>query len=316
MNKTLKSSLIIIAFLFVIIGLAFGINALVKPIITSNDKQEKIGEYSKLLNGIDDIEDFDEHFEEYVSDEFIIDQQVALNNKKEIIGYLYKAQGTNQWGRITIIAAIDDSGKILGIDSVVDQSLRKDEMKDFISKHKESSINNPQAPDGVSGPTTKDSITLADKLLASIASAHEVVEVSDPYLAFFISGYDELVEDATFTATTITLSRKIVMKDGVTIGHIYSSKLGGFYHDDEEGLIVMDFILDENDLLLGYIEIEYEHTGSYYRHVKKYLNNLKGIDIKGYELIDADVDNKTEATNSVKVIGAMLEDIKEVITNE
>lgn len=321
MNNTLKKSLIMLSFLFLIIGLAVGVNALVKPVIADNEMKEKISSYSEVLDGIISLN----AFEEASSDEFILDQQIALDAEGNIIGYLYKARATNSWGQdspkpgsITITIALSEGGSILGVSAEVDQSMRKDETKAYVEAYV-GLITSPEV-DGVAAPTTKDSLKLVDQLLASIKAAHSAIEVSHAYTEYF-GAESQVLADPSFVPIGTLLSRRVVKNGDNILGYIYIGTGTSAYEagNTEEKSVQMEFVINTAGILLGYdqVEGEYNHTGSFYRHVRTYLNNnAVGKDIKDYTLYDAAVDGSASATNTVRLVSQMLVDIKGVIDNE
>lgn len=169
--------------------------------------------------------------------------------------------------------------------------------------------------DVTAGATAQDSIGEIKDAVIYVLNFHNGVIEDDPYLEFFDVGY-KMEVDNTFIPTLITLNKKVVTLNNEIIGFVYTTTASGVYDDGKEGSVTMEFILDQDNLLKGYLQVEYNHSPSFYRHVKKYLSGFIDTDIALYELIEADIDGVTGATNSVRVFGAMLLDLRTIVTGE
>ena len=315
MNGKVKNILTVVVGLLVMIGLLFGVNALVTPIIEKNEMKQKIEQYSTILDGIDKVVAI-----EFTSD-IVTDKQKAFDASDTFIGTLYNATLKNQWGEISIIMAIAPDGIIIGADAVVDQSIKPNETKQYILKHVGKNINDKAAIDAIAGPTTADSVDTTDEIITEIAKLHsgEAIDELSPLEEIF--GEGATVEtDATFTPDETVLAKNIVSLDGENVGFVY--KIIGFGPaidpTDEAKSITLEFALNNEGVLVGYIINKdlYNHTWSYRRNVITFLDNLitEKTNVADFEFTD--IDAETGSTNTTKVVIEMLEALKGVVAND
>ncbi|HHW79536.1 MAG TPA: hypothetical protein GX742_01890, partial [Acholeplasmataceae bacterium] len=84
----------------------------------------------------------------------------------------------------------------------------------------------------------------------------------------------------------------------------------GIYHQTNEGSLEYKVALDEDLNILGFIEIEYNHSsGSFKAHATGFLNKLIDTNLLEFE----DLDEQTNATNSTNLLTDMLIALKEVL---
>ncbi|HHW80019.1 MAG TPA: hypothetical protein GX742_04340, partial [Acholeplasmataceae bacterium] len=253
MKINLRSFLTIVITILVVFGLLIVTDIITKPIIENNEMKLKIEEYSEILDDIDTIETLT------ISEEFVSDAQKAVNDKGEIIGYLFTASKDNQWGSILIRMAVSANGEIIGVTSVVDQSLSADETKAYITKFIGSKIESPEALDGSTGPTTRDSVLTAEELIGSISKAFISLEIEPDLTEIeLIYGKGAVATlDDSFTGNELVLMKEDIYLEDTYLGSLYLLKGTGIYHQTNEGSLEYKVALDEDLNILGFIEIEY-----------------------------------------------------------
>ncbi|HHW79567.1 MAG TPA: hypothetical protein GX742_02055 [Acholeplasmataceae bacterium] len=115
--------------------------------------------------------------------------------------------------------------------------------------------------------------------------------------------------DAAFTPSGVILGKEDVTLDGNVVGYSYHLKGTGEYFN-AEGSIEFKFLLDIDFTLLGFIEVEYGHTGGGYRaNTLTFIRGLVGTSLVDFE----DLDEETGSTASTNLLTDMLMELKALL---
>jgi len=309
----MKKPLVHYTFVLMVVSIVCGImisavNAVTAPIIQSNIDKAQAAAYRLVLPA-------GETFTEITDVDFPTTILTVAEAKAgtNVVGYVYTAYTTNKYGYMRVVVAVGPTGTILGADFIeINQTYLADGTRTNLSLYVGSSITSI-APSGdiVSGAT--GSLNSLKALLKDVATAHALVVVApaDPYEAWFGAGYT-METDATFTATSTVLEKKIVRdSSNSVIGGYYHLRGTGEYNSDSgsSGTINMYVGLSSTGEILG-IDLprdsaQYGHTTSnaFYPKVLAYANSVVGSNINSFS---GQGDLATGATNSKNLVDILL----------
>ena len=309
--KILKTALVL-TLVGIICGVLIGVaNFVTAPIIEKNAQARAMKAYKSFFD-LDNMEEVDLEGTVY--------QQVKISKDSNLIGYVYKAKGTNQRGLIDLAVGVKLDGTITGI-----KILESENTAGFYDQYIDSANNTLKGLKGGESALTLagiDNITgvtqsgeLIDRLLKAVteeAKKHieEPVNPVDPYEEVF-GEYESKEEDSAFT-TTETLTKKEIIKDteGNVIGFAYTAtgtREGIPYHDGPARVTLLVGV-KEDGTVLGVYKLKVEHTASYFSYHDPFFENLKGKNISEYETVDT----VAGATVSWGLIKELLDAVKAV----
>ncbi|VEU79671.1 hypothetical protein [Haploplasma axanthum] len=303
-NLNVKNILVMLGFIFVILGVLIGSSLLLKNTRSNNIMKQEIKKYTEVLENISEIETV----EVPSSLVTITDKKIAKNASGTVIGTLYSTNTTNNYGNIEIILSLDTTGKILGIKAIVNQTLGVDKTIAYISGLKGSSILDPVSNVDVTGVTRSNEAV--NKILNDVKEAYKIdapEEEKNVYEKLFGDDFKfeiiEIEENATVKEV-----RKILVND-VEKARVYKIEKTGMYTDGMEDKISFNVILGLNNEILGYEEVEYKHTGgTYKRNVLAFFNELVNEKVL-ISAVDSHVTEVTGSTNSRIILKSMLNEL-------
>lgn len=117
------------------------------------------------------------------------------------------------------------------------------------------------------------------------------------------------VLDEDFSATTTIIAKENVLINEEVVGSLYTISKEGEYFGGEVGIITFKIALDSDLEMIGFIEVLYEHTPSYKRFVRGFLEDLVGTNLNDFN----DLDGSTGATATTTLLITLLEDLKDVV---
>ena len=314
--KILKTALVL-----TLVGLLCGAvigaaNFITEPIIKRNAELRAQKAYKSFFEDLDDMEEHEiESGSVYV--------YIKIKKGDQLLGYVFKAKGTNQRGLLDLGVAYDTEGKIVGI-----KILETENTAGFYDQYIDDKNNT------LVGIRTDDALTvdkiggvtqtgeLLNKLLADINTASKeyvkpAVEV-DPYLELF-ENKETVEEDTAFTKTDAVTKKEIVKDaEGTVLGHVYTvvdstskdpkSNLKEIPYTGE-GKLEYLIGLDLENNIVGMYKVVNNHSGSYFN---KYETALAAL--IGQPASDASLDNIADSTISGNALNRILEALKAVLS--
>lgn len=288
MNKTkYRNILTILITLIIVIALLIGTDALFAERIERNKMQGTIDKYSTILSDIVELEKKD------VESSVITEKYIAYNNSNVIMATLYSGTLDNAYGSITIRFAISNN-IVMGIEADVDQSLHKDKTLDTINNFKLKDLSKVKEVDAIAGATI--SVNTANEIINELLKVHEIVNLEPTHPR--IISKTEVKENDAITAYT------------------YKTKGSGVSYGSNEGSIEVYFTVNIDNVITDVTinDSNYGHTLGYKGYLDETINNLGGINIS--ELVIADIDTSTGATNTTTLLLELLKVVKEDLANE
>jgi len=309
---------VVLTIIAVACGLVIGgVNAITAPIIAENERLATLASYEEVMPGLADFETLD-----MSTDASSIEDKVkATDSSGDVIGYIYKASGTNGYGDMTIVISIDPQGVIIGAQYLtLNQTLYLDRTRANLQLFVGTNISDLTPSGDLQGGATYSKTTTLN-LLSDIADSFAVLpieDVYDPYEEMFGEGYT-LTVDSTFTTIGVVLSRQIATDtDNNEVGYLYELEGSGIYNSDDstEKSIKLYVGLDLSNNILGiYVpEDDYHHSGgSLMNNTISYLETLVGTNIGSF---DSSADLTSGATNSKTLANELLDALKGVVIPE
>ena len=291
-----------------------GVNAITAPVIARNEIEAQNRAYREVLP---DGQSFEEISLEGTP-ATIRAAVKGLDAQGNIVGYIYIASGTNQYGNMSIAISIDANGMILGAQFVsIEQTLNVEGTRTNLSRYVKTQIS-ALRPEGdlISGVT--GSLNTVKALLADVLVAHEkIADIPlDPYSAMFGQGFTKTA-DSSFVANDFVKSKEIVKdSSGVEIGFLYRLNGISIYNSDSgaAGSITMYVGVDNSQKILGIVvpEEEYQHTvRNFMNQAVTYAQTYVGKSISEIDSTGSDI--TAGATNSKTLMNQMLAALKEVV---
>lgn len=290
----------------VVIGVA---NYVTAPIIKKNAEKRAQEAYKSFFSDLDGITEHE-----------VIDSNVYvyIEVKKggTLLGYVFKAKGTNQRGLIDLAVAYNTNGKVVGV-----KILESGHTAGFYDQYIDSANNTLVG-------LNKDTLVLDNKagvtqsgdllrtLLADVkkeAGKHiKVVPDVDLYKELFANKATVEV-DSTFTATE-KVTKKEAVKDGNgnVLGHVYTPKGTGneelYDYGPSDTYIHLLVGVDNENKIVGVKVLSTNHTIEYLNYHNVYFESLVGIKVS-----EAPVDNVNGATFSRTIIRELIDALKAVL---
>ncbi len=289
-----------------------GVNAITAPVIEQNRIEAQNQAYREVLPAGDSFEEITLSGVPAT----IIAAVKGLDVQSNVVGYIYIASGTNQYGNMSIAISIDANGKVLGAQFVsIEQTLNVDGTRTNLSRYVGTQIS-ALTPEGdlISGVT--GSLNTLKSLLGDVALAHaQIADLpTDPYTAMFGEGYTK-TSDSSFSGSGDVKSREIV-KDGSGTEIAYLYRLNGFGIYDSDNATEKDITLyvgvSLEGTILGVIvpENEYNHTkGGLLSQTITYAESYTGKALSSIETADL----TSGATNSKALVHKLITALKEVV---
>lgn len=119
------------------------------------------------------------------------------------------------------------------------------------------------------------------------------------------------VIDEDFTATETVVAKENAVINDEVVGSLYTISKEGEYFGGAIGTITFKIALDEDLIMVGYIEVLYEHTGGFKPYVTGFLDDLVGTNLNDFN----DLDGSTGATATTTLLITLLEDLKNAVNN-
>ena len=300
-----------------VIGLT---NYITAPIIKKNAEKRASEAYKSLFSDLDSVV---EH--EVINSSVYAYIEVKKGN--ELIGYIFKAKGSNQRGLIDLVVAYDNSG------NVKVKILETDHTATFYVDYVDSENNTlvglnkkTLVLDNIAGVTQTGDLLRA--LLADVKiEAEKYIDFSeipetpeepeepelDIYEQLFIN--KETVEEDTSFAATEKVTKKETVKDvnGYILGYVYT--LHGTsttplhdYDESESNYITLLVGVDGDNKIVGVKVLKTDHTSTYLNEHNVYFDSLVGVLVS-----EAPVDDVADATVSRGIIRELIDALKAVL---
>ena len=145
------------------------VNAITEPIIKAADAAKEESMFKTLFPELDSSEKVINEDE----DSMVKYSVTVYNAKKEVIGNIYNANGTNGYGAITALIGIDSDGKVTGVEYPVFKQTPgfgdKVKKEGYLNQYKEMDSKDVN-PDAASGATY--SSNLVKSLVEAMAEFH------------------------------------------------------------------------------------------------------------------------------------------------
>ncbi len=290
-----------------IIGVA---NFITAPIIEKNAEKRAQEAYKSFFSNLDDITEHElEGSSVYV--------YIEIKEGSTLLGYVFKAKGTNQRGLIDLAVAYNTSGKVVGV-----KILESEHTAGFYDKYIDTANNTlvgldkeTLALDNLAGVT--QSGDLLKSLLKDIdkeAKKHiEVESEVDLYKELF-TNKETVEEDTTFTKTE-KVTKKEIVKDANNnlLGYVYT--LHGTsttplhdYDDGSSNFITLLVGVDSENKIVGIKVLTTDHTSSFLNQHNVYFESLVGVKVS-----EAPIDDISGATVSRTIIRELIDALKAVL---
>ncbi|MDD2574936.1 MAG: FMN-binding protein [Acholeplasmataceae bacterium] len=305
--KVFKTALVL-TLVGLVCGVAIGLtNYITEPIIERNAQARAREAYVGFFSDLTAIET-----EEVEGDTYVY-EQVKIMKDEVLIGYVFKAKGTNPRGLIDLAVAVSLTGEVKGVKILASENTVGfwDQYNDPLAE-KAGTLGELSGVDVIAGVT--QSGNLINTLIgAAKAYGLEIIGgevVVDPYENIF--GANTTAEvDESFTTTDILTKREIVKNSkDVVQGFAYTvtGTVEGIPYHDGPARVTLLVGVDLSGKILGVETLVSEHTESYYEIHLPYFTNLKGADLEDYK----SVDTIAGATLSLGLIQDLLDAVKAV----
>ena len=305
--KVFKTALVL-TLIGIVCGVAIGFtNYITEPIIERNAQARAREAYIGFFSDLTAIET------EKVEGNTYVYEQVKIIKEDVLIGYVFKAKGTNPRGLIDLAVAVSLTGEVKGV-----KILESENTVGFWDQY-----NNPLSEKTgtlaeLSGVDVIAGVTQSGDLINTLIGAAKAFGIEiiggevvvDPYENIFGANMTAVV-DESFTATDILLKREIIKNSRDVIqGFAYTATgtVEGIPYHDGPARVTLLVGVDPAGKILGVETFVNEHTESYYNKHLPYFTNLKGKDLANYE----DVDTIAGATISLGLIQDLLDAVKAV----
>lgn len=212
---------------------------------------------------------------------------------ERLLGTVYTVKEDNNYGYVRLKVAIDDKGLIVGIGQDINQTYPEKEHSqqvfNYIESLSGSKVANPESLglDAVAKPTTVVTLGSVNKILDTVAIHAGYKEATKPPLPG-----DDVVE---------FLKDDVI--DGVNV-KVYKAT-NEYDYILGSGVLSFEFAISEDDKLIAFEELEYNHSdGDYKVRTIKYLNDLitNETDLKGV----SDIDGEAGSTQSITAVKDLL----------
>lgn len=305
--KIFKTALVL-TLVGLVCGVAIGLtNYITEPIIERNAQARAREAYVGFFSDLTAIET-----EEVEGDTYVYEQIIIMKDDV-LIGYVFKAKGTNPRGLIDLAVAVSLTGEVKGVKILASENTVGfwDQYNDPLAE-KTGTLGELSGVDVIAGVTQSGNLinTLigAAKTYALDIIGGEVVV--DPYENIF--GANTTAEvDESFTTTDVLTKREIIKNSrDVVQGFAYTATgtVEGIPYHDGPARVTLLVGVDLSGKILGVETLVSEHTESFYEKHLPYFTNLKGANIENYE----SVDTIAGATISLGLIQDLLDAVKAV----
>lgn len=314
-EKPLVHYTVVLTIVAIVCGLVIGgVNAITAPIIEQNIIEQREAAYREVFPdavGFNELEILPE------DPDAIINKVEALDADNQVIGYIYEAEGSNKYGTMRIVAAINFGGTVEKAKFTIVEQTYKPRTEAVLQEYVGKQID----ADFRSGATIVFTTATIQEIMNNIAIAHantaEAPAFTDPYDIMFNSDINRTL-DNTFTATETVLSKEVVTDNQQNeLGFIYKLSATAQYNDEEveSGSIAVYVGVDQNGEILGvYLPTdEYHHSSSsfYYDGVVNYANTFVGLNLLDSNFATPDL--TAGPSNSKHLVADLITDLKEVL---
>ncbi len=259
---------------------------------------------------------FLEEDQDFEATEFVVKKDFVKDADGEIIGYAYTATGLseedipghNQPEPITILVAIDTTGKVKGVVTV-----EIEHTPGFYARHEEAlDALKDIDPEDLEVVSEGSGATISGDLINKLFNAIKEAIIQDnktPYEKMF--GEVTVEVDDTFEATELVVKKEIVKDaEGNVVGYAYTAtglsdkEIPG--HGQAESITLLVGI-DTTGKVKGVITLESNHTPGFYAKYNDAIAALKDIDLD-----DLEIDLDASASISHRLLERLLNAVKEV----
>ncbi len=307
---------IILTLVGILCGALIGFaNYITEPIIESNKRKEAMQAYKGFFEDLEDIN------EKEVSEDSVY-SVIEIIKANKVIGYVFKAKGTNPRGLIDLALAMTVEGSVKGVKILDTQNTvgfydQYNQALDSIG----GSLDDVSGIDIIAGVTQSGS--LLDKLIKDIKKeASKYLDVVDPDQVYkdMFENFNTKETDTSFVATELVINKEIIKdKDGNEIGYTYTlENIANNIPNHDTAKLTLLVGLDSSNKVLGVQTILSEHTPGFYKlHIERYpaLKNRLLAEINYASEYGDEVDGVTGSTASVSSlwIDELIEALKEVV---
>ncbi|MCK9166688.1 MAG: FMN-binding protein, partial [Acholeplasmataceae bacterium] len=193
-------------------------NYITAPIIEKNKEKEAMKAYEGFFPDLEGINE-----EEISAGKAYVKVEILKND--EIIGYVFKAKGTNPRGLVDLAIAVDLEGNIKGV-KILDTENTPGFWDQYVPKLNEIDglIGDLKGVDNISGVTQTGAL-LNDLIKDIVKEAIQYTIIIDEDLLYkeVFDGFDSREEDETFEATDLVIKKEIIKdEDEEVIGYAYT----------------------------------------------------------------------------------------------
>ena len=300
MNFIKKPVVLILTTIILALGLITAVHFITKPSIEKNEKNRIMQTYQRVLPEMTDFEVIDKTLSTPISEAVI-----AKKQNGDILGYVYVASGSNTYGTLKLITALDQSGKIIKVD-YIELNQTADFAKRVTDKLSGFNQNDAKSPIDLQSGASYTEGTTKD-LLKAIGNFHATLGLKplDPLAEWFGEGYTkEAISNLTLAELT---DANQILVSGSAVGAVYGLSISAQYNDEgSEGSIKVIVGLDAAGKIVG-IELpqaEYHHSsGGFYNTAVQNAQKFVGVNIAN---LSSHEDFTSGATYSSDIVAFLL----------
>ncbi|MDR2822062.1 MAG: hypothetical protein LBV58_00720 [Acholeplasmatales bacterium] len=310
---------IVLGLVALLCGLVVGlINYITVPVISENALARKEKAYQEILPVIYKDGSLEENILDPVGSVTQINKYFVSD---EIYSYLYIASGSNSYGNIEVLIAVDQTNKIIGTKYLtLNQTLFVDKTALYLNNFVGTTADTFPSILNTGASRSKN---LIDSLILSIWENHTNVISKlniKPYDIYFGVNYD-LKEAIQFSSTvgydfkgwtgSKTKNITVSYRDAYDANNNYAGRLfdvsgvGAHESESDTGELTVQFIFDKNGVLKNYLPIKVsEHQ--FYDTARVYLDSFIGKTITEFTLNATDSDLVTGSTRTSALLKSFL----------
>ena len=298
MKKYLKITLVLFSICLVCALATAGVNLFTAPKIAEYQEEQKMAAYMELFEGMSasNSEFITEGFtSSYVKEKVIVKDEAGNN-----LGYGMQVSGTNQYGAITLVVALDNEGNLKSIkctengQTKLATELTNWAQNDFTSGMSAEECQNVAV---VSGATYGSNL-IKNLIAAAFAEAGIMSPIQEKLVGIFGDSVDmgNTTEDTTFIyAQQITLGYEVKDGNNNVLGYYYEVNVANRF-----GNVSIEVALNSNYSVKSVGTITINQTGgrdeSLVGYTDKFTNNMTASDVLNTEVVAS----ATLGSNAIK----------------
>lgn len=287
MKKYLKITLVLFSICLVCALATAGVNLFTAPKIAEYQEEQKMAAYMELFEGMSasNSEFINEGFtSSYVKEKVIVKDEAGNN-----LGYGMQVSGTNQYGAITLVVALDNEGNLKSIkctengQTKLATELTNWAQNDFTSGMSAEECQNVAV---VSGATYGSNL-IKNLIAAAFAEAGIMSPIQEKLVGIFGDSVDmgNTIEDTSFIyAQQITLGYEVKDGNNNVLGYYYEVNVANRF-----GNISTEVSLNSNYSVKSVNTIVINQTGgrdeSLVGYTDKFTNNMTANDVLNAEVV-------------------------------